>query len=238
MMRFSVFLLALLPATALAADTARERLQQFSDGLTAISGHFEQSVSGAAGHAGERSSGTLALRAPRSFRWHTEQPFEQLIVADGTRVWIYDPDLMQVSVRDQGGEEAHSPLTILTDLDRLDEDFVISEGGEHDGLAWLYLMPRDDEPQFSQVELGFDTTSLVRMRFQDQLGNTSTINFSDWQPNARLPADTFRFSPPPGVDVVGDAGSSEIFAVPDDVDDSGTHGQPPQDEGAHSSDDA
>lgn len=236
MMRFSIFLLALLPATALAAGDARARLHQFADGLTAISGHFQQSVSGAAGHAGESSSGTLALRVPRSFRWHTEQPFEQLIVADGTRVWIYDPDLMQVSVRDQSGEEAHSPLTILTDLDSLTDDFVISEGGERDGLAWLHLAPRDEEPQFSHVELGFDDTSLARMRFQDQLGNTSTIIFSDWQRNARLPADTFRFSPPPGVDVVGDVGSSEIFAVPDH-DETRAHDQSPQDDAPHMTDD-
>lgn len=215
MMRFFVIFLSMLPAAALGADSARARLHLFADDLTAISGQFTQSVTGAAGHAGDRSTGTLALRAPRSFRWHTVEPFEQLIVADGTRVWIYDPDLMQVTVRDQDSAEAHSPLTILTDLDRLETDFIISEAGEHDGLVWLHLEPRDPEPQFSLVELGFDTTALVRMRFQDQLGNISTIVFDDWQRNARLPPATFQFSPPPGVDVVGDVGDSEVFAVPD-----------------------
>ncbi|HQY53918.1 MAG TPA: outer membrane lipoprotein chaperone LolA, partial [Dokdonella sp.] len=102
MLRALVCLSMLLAIPVHAADTARSRLEAFSGRIHTISAHFEQSVIGARGNRGEASTGTLALKAPRQFRWHTTAPFEQLIVADGNRVWIYDPDLEQVSVRGQG----------------------------------------------------------------------------------------------------------------------------------------
>ena len=216
MLRVIFFLSSLFALSAQAADTARSRLEAFSGGIHTISAHFEQSVIGARGNRGEASTGTLALKAPRQFRWHTTAPFEQLIVADGNRVWIYDPDLEQVSVRGQGAEEAHSPLSVLTDLSRLDHEFTASEGGEHEGLLWLKLVSKAREPEFSFAELGFDTDSLVRMRFEDTLGNTTEIRFSDWQGNPKLPADTFSFTPPAGVDVVGDPGEdAEVFPIKD-----------------------
>ncbi len=216
MLRALVCLSMLLAIPVHAADTARARLEAFSGRIHTVSAHFEQSVLGAKGNRGEPSSGTLALKTPRQFRWHTTAPFEQLIIADGNRVWIYDPDLEQVSVRGQGAEEAHSPLSVLTDLSRLDHEFTASEGGEREGLLWLKLVSKASEPEFSFAELGFDTGSLVRMRFEDTLGNTTEIRFSDWQGNPNLPADTFSFTPPAGVDVVGDPGEdAEIFPIKD-----------------------
>ena len=216
MLRVIFFLSSLFALSAQAADTARSRLEAFSGGIHTISAHFEQSVIGAKGNRGEASTGTLALKAPRQFRWHTTAPFEQLIVADGNRVWIYDPDLEQVSVRGQGAEEAHSPLAVLTDLSRLDLEFTTSEVGEREGLRWLKLISKAKEPEFAFAELGFDTHSLIRMRFEDSLGNTTEIRFSDWQNDPKLPADTFTFTPPAGVDVVGDPGEdAEVFPIRD-----------------------
>ena len=211
----SVFLLV-SPFVAHAADTARSRLETFSAGIQTVSAHFEQSVIGAKGNRGEVSSGTLALKAPRQFRWQTTTPYEQLIVADGNRVWIYDPDLEQVSVRGQGAEEAHSPLSVLTDLSQLDHDFTATEAGERDGMQWLRLVSKAEEPEFAFAELGFDRKNLLQMRFEDSLGNTTEIQFSDWQRDPKLPASTFTFTPPEGVDVVGDPGAdAEVFPIED-----------------------
>lgn len=179
-------------------------MEAFSKSLHSISGSFEQSVTDANGHRGDESRGTLALEAPRQFRWETKEPYEQTIVADGARVWIYEPDLEQVSVRNQSSEEAHSPLTVLTDLSQLDGQFRASEAGEREGLSWLRLTSKAKEPDFEYAELGFDAAGLSRMRFKDQLGNTTEIRFSGWKRNPALPASTFRFTPPKGVDVVGD----------------------------------
>ena len=186
------------------AETARARLDAFAKDLHAVSANFEQHVADTKGGQGKTSRGTLALKAPRQFRWETTTPYKQLSVADGEKVWIYDVDLEQVSVRPQGTEEAHSPLTVLTDLSQLDRDFVTHEQGEHDGLAWLRLKSKDKDPQFAYADLGFDASGLQRMLFEDTLGDRTEIRFSDWKRNPQLPADTFRFAPPPGVDVVGD----------------------------------
>lgn len=204
-MRLIVLPLLLLSCVAAhAADSARARMEAFSRGLNSVTAQFAQTVTDANGRRGDESRGTLALEAPRQFRWETRQPYEQVIVADGARVWIYEPDLEQVSVRNQSSEEAQSPLTVLTDLSQLDSQFTTREGGERDGLAWLRLTSKAKEPEFEFAELGFDANRLVRMRFQDQLGNATEIRFDDWKRNPSLPASMFRFTPPKGVDVVGD----------------------------------
>jgi outer membrane lipoprotein carrier protein len=210
---FLVTLLALLATPVLAADTARSRLDAFAHDLHSLSGHFSQTLTNNNGARGDSSQGTLALQEPRQFRWQAISPYKQLIVADGSRVWMYDPDLEQVTVRTQSTEEAQSPLTILTDMSQLDRDFKAAELGERDGLLWLQLTPTDDDKQFVSAELGFDADSLRRMIFTDRLGNRTDIRFSDWQRNPVLPVDTFDFTPPAGADVIGDLPVSEVHPL-------------------------
>ena len=214
-MRLFAALIALTVASdAIAADNARTRMEAFSKGLNSVSGSFAQSVTDANDHRGDESRGTLALEAPRQFRWETLAPYQQTIVADGAHVWVYEPDLEQVSVRSQSAAEAHSPLTVLTALSQLDSQFATSEAGTHDGLAWLRLTSKAKEPEFEYADLGLDATSLQRMRFKDQLGNVTEIRFADWKRNPSLPAGTFKFTPPKGVDVVGDLKpDAEVFPV-------------------------
>jgi len=205
MRRLATLLISIAVAIpAFAADGARARLDEFAKGLNSVAASFEQQVFDTKGKTAKTTKGTLALKAPRQFRWDTISPYKQLIVADGEKVWIYDADLEQVSVRAQGTEEAHSPLTVLTDLSQLDRDFVASEQGEHDGLIWLRLKSRDKEPQFAYADLGFDAGGLARMAFEDTLGDKTEIRFSDWKRNPQLAVDAFKFKPPPGVDVIGD----------------------------------
>jgi outer membrane lipoprotein carrier protein len=196
--------LLLVSASVCAADSARSKLDAFAKNLHSVSADFQQQVLDPNGGAGKTSRGTLALQAPRQFRWDVTSPYKQLIVADGEKVWIYDPDLEQVTVRAQGTEEAHSPLTVLTDLSQLDRDFTTSEQGERDGQTWLRLKSKDKEPQFNYCDLGFDATGLVSMRFEDTLGNSTEIRFSHWQRDTKFAAGTFKFTPPKGVDVIGD----------------------------------
>jgi outer membrane lipoprotein carrier protein len=215
-MRLALLLLVSICAPALAAESARSRMEAFSANLQSVRADWTQTVTAANGDIGEEARGTLALEAPRQFRWEALEPYRQLIVADGQKVWVYDPDLLQVTVRDQGAAEAHSPLTVLTDLSQLDRDFVASESGERDGLAWLKLVSRAPEPEFEYAELGFSDSGLERMIFKDLLGNVTEIRFDDWQRNAELPADTFRFTPPDDVDVIGDpTPAAEVFPVED-----------------------
>ncbi|MDE2154587.1 MAG: outer membrane lipoprotein chaperone LolA [Xanthomonadaceae bacterium] len=187
-----------------AAGTARARLDAFADGLHSLTGDFSQTLTDVNGNVGRTSAGTLVLQAPRQFRWDTLTPYKQTIVADGSRVWLYDPELEQVTVRVQSNEEAHSPLTVLTDVKQLDRQFKVSEQGERDGLQWLRLTSTAKDPQFDYVDMGFDANGLARMTFRDQLGSITDIRFSAWRRNVAIPPSTFNFVPPPGADVIGD----------------------------------
>lgn len=207
--------LSLSVAAQTAAGPARARLDAFATGLHSLTGHFSQTLTDVNGHAGKSSSGTLALQAPRQFRWDTTAPYKQTIVADGSRVWMYDPELEQVTVRIQSSEEAHSPLTVLTDLKQMDKDFKVAERGEHDGLLWLRLSSTAKDPQFDYADLGFDANGLARMTFRDQLGSTTEIRFSGWQRNVPIAPATFNFVPPKGADVIGDAPVIDVQPLKD-----------------------
>lgn len=184
---------------------AREDLAALSKGLKGLDGRFEQTLYDLDGRVREASSGRVALSAPRLFRWEYSTPYPQLIVADGEKVWVFDPDLEQVTVRPQGAEEQNSPLAALVDPARLERDFNVREGGDADGLSWLLLSPRDSEQaSFSSARLGFRGPTLVRMEVVDTLGQRSELVFSQWKRNPAFDAGTFRFVPPPGVDVVGE----------------------------------
>ena len=198
----------LLSSAAWAADDARVQLNAFSGGLTALSGQFEQHSSGDA--AVERSTGRLAMAAPRRFRWDYEDPFEQRIVADGDHIWVYDIDLEQVSVRPQSFDESSSPLAILMDLSQLDTEFEVSAAPAAEGLAWLRLQPRGAEPQFKAAELGFADNQLRVMRVRDTFEGVTEYRFTNWARNPTLPADTFVFTPPEGVDVIGDTRDAAV----------------------------
>ena len=197
--------LAATLASPLAQAGAREKMVAFTSGLKGLDGRFEQQVFDPEGRASKASTGTVKLSAPRQFRWEYLKPAPQLIVADGNQVWIYDPDLEQVTVRNQSAEEQSSPLSVLIDPTELDRQYKVSEGGVSAGLEWLVLAPKKaDDAAFRQARLGFGPGGLVRMEMQDSLGQRTVIGFGPWQRNPKFAATTFRFTPPAGTDVVGE----------------------------------
>lgn len=200
--------LAALAAALLAAGSAqagaRDNLDAFTRGLKGLQGQFTQEVFDANGKRKESSSGSVALSAPRLFRWEYAKPYPQLIVADGEFVWIYEPDLQQATKRPQGAEEQNSPLAALIDPAKLDQQFNVSEAGTEAGLEWLRLTPHsDEEGGFRDARLGFGEAGLARMTVVDALGQRTEIVFSDWKRNPSFAEGTFRFVPDSDVDVVG-----------------------------------
>ena len=204
MKRFAFTLAAgLLLGSGLAHAGAREDLKTFAAGLRGLDGQFRQNVFDPQGRKKDTSSGRVALSAPNLFRWEYKQPYAQLIVADGKTVWVFDPDLKQVSRRPQGVEEASSPLAILLDPARLDREFVVKDGGDADGLDWLAIKPRSAEAGFRSARIGFLRNQLLRMEYEDALGQRTQIEFSGWKRNPAFASGTFSFTPPAGVDVIG-----------------------------------
>lgn len=212
--RFALLLAAVLPGAAFA--DARAQLDAFSRGLDGLTGRFEQVVSDPSGQPLETSTGTLALKAPRQFKWVYEAPFAQVIVADGLNVWIHDVDLEQVTVRGQSGAESQSPLTVLTDLSLLEREFALSARPDADGLQWLRLESKAEEPAFQSCDLGFAGNALAQMILTDHLGQENRIAFTGWQRNPAFAADAFAFSVPEGADLVGEpVEGAEAFPVRD-----------------------
>lgn len=193
---------ALFATTAFAG--ARDDLDEFTRGLKGLDGRFHQQVYDARGKLKETASGSVALSAPRLFRWQYTKPYPQLIVADGKHVWVYEPDLQQVTRRPQGAEEQNSPLAALIDPKRLEAQFDVREAGTANGLTWLALAPKAGaEGGFQSAKLGFGDAGLVRMDVVDALGQRTEIRFDNWRRNPAFKTGTFRFQPPKGTDVIG-----------------------------------
>ncbi len=203
-LRYAVLATGLLAGTAFAG--ARAELDNFTRGLKGLDGQFSQQVFDPAGKVKETTSGRVALSAPRQFRWEYTKPYHQLIVADGKKVWIYDPDLQQATVRPQGEEERNSPLSALIDPSRLARQFDISEeAAPRDGLQWLSLTPKvGADATFQIAALGFGPNGLARMEVTDAIGQRTSIRFEGWKRNPAFAAGTFQFTPAKGVDVVGE----------------------------------
>lgn len=198
----------LLLGTAIAGSAfagARDDLDAFTKGLKGLDGQFTQQVYNSQGKLTETSSGEVQLSVPRLFRWEYVKPYPQVIVADGEKVWIHDPDLAQVTVRPQGVEEQSSPLAALIEPAKLDAMFVVEEAGNAGGLEWLGLTPKkDQETSFERARLGFDNGVLVKMEVVDLIGQRTVIEFRGWERNPGFAVGTFKYTPPKGVDVIGE----------------------------------
>lgn len=212
-----LFVLILALASGAAHAGAREQLDVFSNGVQGLAANFEQRVYDAGGAMKETSSGTVQLQAPRQFRWEYLKPYPQLIVADGDHIWIYDPDMEQVTVRQQSLEEQNSPLAMLIDIGQMEREFKVTEGGQGQGLAWLELVPRKpEEAPFERARLGFGPAGLVQMEMFDGLGQRTVMGFSTWKRNPAFAPGTFTFTKPEGVDQIGEvAESAEVIPLRD-----------------------
>ncbi|KRG70679.1 outer membrane lipoprotein chaperone LolA [Pseudoxanthomonas dokdonensis] len=184
---------------------ANDDLKAFTQGLKGLDGQFTQQVFDGGGKLKETSSGRVALAVPNQFRWEYAKPFPQLIVADGKKVWLYDPDLQQVTVRDQGSEEQNTPLAALLDPGALARQFHVIEEPAAKGLEWMTLEPKDEGmANFHSARLGFKGNSLAQMEVVDVVGQRTVVQFNNWQRNPAFARGTFNYTPGKGVDVVGD----------------------------------
>ena len=200
-----VFWLALgtgLLASA-AAASGLDQLHAFLEGTQTAQGSFKQVVVNKDRRTTQSTSGTFAFARPGKFRWTYEKPFDQLIVGDGEKVWIYDRDLNQVIVRKLDAALGSTPAALLAGDNALEQNFTLVAGGEGNGLEFVDATPKAPESQFSRIRLGFADNLPRRMELTDAFGQTTELTFADVKRNPKLAPDLFRFAPPQGADVVG-----------------------------------
>ena len=144
----------------------------------------------------------MQFARPGRFRWEYDKPYEQTIVGDGSRLWIYDKDLNQVTVRKLDKALGSSPVALLSGSNEIDKNYNLTNIGNQEGLDWLEAVPKSKENAFERIRLGFNQANLEAMELRDQFGQVTMIKFSSIERNPRFSADTFKFVPPKGADVI------------------------------------
>ncbi len=185
------------------AGAGLDRLNDFYEHVHAFRAGFTQTLIDADGHEVQSSAGTVAIQRPDRFRWDYTKPYPQLILGDGQHLWIYDSDLEQVTVKPMGEAVGNAPALVLSGKRPLKDDFVIKELGKRDGLEWVQLTPKRKDGDFKSVQIGFGK-ELQRLDLKDNFDQTTHIRFTHLERNPELDPKLFHFTPPPGVDVVGD----------------------------------
>jgi len=187
-----------------AAAASPERFAEFLRGTQSGKAEFEQKIFDGNKKLVQESRGTFLFQRPGKFRWTYVKPYAQLIVGDGARVWIYDEDLNQVTVRKLDQALGSTPAALLSGNNEVVKAFRLTDRGTRDGLEWLEAAPRDTESNFDSVRIGFGFSGLEVMELHDSFGQTTVLKFTTFQRNPALEAASFRFTPPKGADVIGD----------------------------------
>ena len=198
-----LFALCLVPCASFASGL--DDFLAFNAATKTATARFEQQVLDRAGKVVERGSGSFAFARPGKFRWTYEKPHQQLLVGDGRKLWIYDPDLKQVTVKQVDQALSSTPAALLAGRDDITKLFTLRDAGTSDGLAWVDATPKSPDTGFERVRLGLDGKTLAAMELQDSLGGRTVLRFSDLKANVAVPPATFQFTPPAGADVLDDA---------------------------------
>ncbi len=193
------FLWAGVMLAASAANAGgKERLQAFLNGVESLQANFEQSVFDTSQGQARRLQGIFYLQRPGKFRWDYTEPKGQLVLADGSTVWLVEDDLKQAYHKAQSQALRGTPALLLAEQLRLEDHFEVVELGDSQAMEWVELIPRDPESQFVRVLLAFAGNELRRMELSDKFGQVTRFSFSEIKRNPRLDAKLFQYTPPPG----------------------------------------
>ena len=204
MIRLAVLVWSALLLIAPAHAASVEMLKTYLRETTSASAQFTQVVFDRSGRKLQETSGSMQFERPGRIRWSYEKPYEQLIVGDGSKLWVYDKDLNQVTVKAIAQAIGGSPAALLAGSNDIEKDFRLSSTGMQDGLDWLEAVPRGTESTFQKVRLGFGKLGLEAMELTDGFGQLTIVKFTHIERNPKLAAGLFHFVPPPGADVIRD----------------------------------
>ncbi|MCG7916637.1 MAG: outer membrane lipoprotein chaperone LolA [Candidatus Thiodiazotropha taylori] len=189
---------------SLSAESGISQLETFLQDLKTLKADFRQTLQQPDYDQVYASNGVFYLRRPGQLRWEYQTPSEQLIVADGDRVWLHDIELEQVSHRSQAAVLDGTPAQLLSGTGPISQHFEINELGVESELTWVELIPKGKEAQFSSVRLALQESRLERMEMFDNFGQVTRFFFDDLQRNPPLDDALFEFEPPPLIDLIGD----------------------------------
>ena len=193
----------LLVSQAALADGVSS-LRDFFNNTTTMRAQFSQVVNDKQGRKIQEVDGIMQLQRPNKFRWDYKKPYEQQIVSDGKQVFLFDTELQQVTIRELSKTLGSSPAALLAGGEAVEKSFILKNATRKDGLSWVLALPKDKESGFDRVLLGFKADKLRKMELYDSFNHITHITFNDVERNPTLQDATFLFTPPEGVDVVGE----------------------------------
>ena len=179
-----------------------EKLHAFIEQTRSAKASFSQEVTDSSGSVQQQASGTVQFQRPGKFRWTYDKPYEQIIVGDGEKLWIYDKDLNQVTKRNLDKALGSSPAALLAGADDVDRHFSLNAVGVKKQLDWLEAKPYDEDSLFEKVRMGFRGNVLEIMELHDHFGQRTTIKLSNLQRNPQTSPDLYTFTVPKGADLV------------------------------------
>lgn len=197
----SCILLFVFSNQAWAEESAIGQLKAFLKASSSLSAEFKQVTFNQAGQASQTSTGQFYLSRPGKFRWNYQKPFSQEIVSNSGKVWFYDVDLEQVTVKQLDDSLGSTPALLLTGEVDIDEKFNLEEQGSEEDLNWIRLSPKNEESGFKYILIGLNHGQLGGMELSDNFGQLTRIYFSNIKLNPVLNDALFNFTPPKGVDV-------------------------------------
>jgi len=199
------FLIALFIFASQAVHAAGlERMKEYFQNIQSAQANFHQVVTDKQGQKTQEVTGSMRLQKPNKFRWDYNKPYVQQIVGDGEKIWLFDPELNQATVRSFAKAASSSPAALLAGGKDIERSFAIKDTSRKGDLEWVMAIPKVRETGFERLFLGFKGDELMEMELHDSFGNRTAIEFSDVQRNPKLPADAFKFVPPHGADVLRD----------------------------------
>ena len=198
-----LFGLMLLVSNSAMADGVSS-LRDFFNNTATMRAQFSQVVNDKQGRKIQEVNGTMQLQRPNKFRWDYKKPYEQQIVSDGKQVFLYDTELQQVTIRELSKSLGSSPAALLAGGEAVEKSFTLKNAIRKDGLTWVLALPKDKESGFDRVLLGFKADKLRKMELYDSFNHITHIAFDEVERNPILQEATFLFTPPEGVDVVGE----------------------------------
>jgi outer membrane lipoprotein carrier protein len=188
-----------LPASAAGAI---DQLKTFARVTQSARGEFSQRLVKQSGQASPPAKGEFAFARPGRFRWDIQSPYQQLIVTDGKKLFFYDKDLKQVTVRQAGDVIGATPAAVLFGGADLESSFTLKDEGERDALQWVEAVPKVADSGFDRIRVGMRDGLPVEMEVKDAFGQVNRFSFTRISRNAAVPDSDFVFTPPPGVDVI------------------------------------
>lgn len=195
-----LFVLGCSAAHGASIDMLKNLLQQ----TTSLKARFAQIVVDKNLKELQKVTGTMQFVRPGRFRWEYDKPYEQTIVGDGAKLWIYDKDLNQVTIRKLDKALGGSPAALLAGSNEIEKSYDLTNLGPQEGLDWLEAIPKTKDTSFERIRLGFGKNGLEAMELRDQFAQTTVIKFANVERNPKISPDAFKFTPPKGADVITD----------------------------------